>query len=354
MASSSLAKTKIKGYNPLMSSLGELAKIHYHSRPADEWEADALIYALADERGLHVEQLWAKQVREEVYQVCSVPFFCYNIHLDDLVQVTIHHDNLKCVSNLVERSEQYTLRIWLNSTPLEERSRILDMIRAKIGGVWETKDSGLIAVSVRGIENATNAYQLLQNLEDEGLLSFETGWLEPYQVCCSWDKVLHALPDAIYTHPHPVWRDRINSALLIPIVAEAGERLYEQLWAAYDAQKDAFQICCVPFYVYEISLGDWLRVRETRTGGHKVDIVEVSWHITLRVWSNEHRSLIEVIDALRSLKCLCEPSEDTQVVGVSVPPEADLTTVHQLLQSKVESGVLGYEQSSGEGMGNYS
>ncbi len=330
-----------------------LIRIHYHSRPSDEREADSLIYALADEYSLDVEQLWAKRVSEGVYQVCSVPFFCYNIHLDDLVQVAIHHENLKCVSNLVERSEQYTLRILLNSIPLEEGAQILDPIRDEIDGVWEAKDSGLIAVSVRGIENATNAYQLLQNLEDEGLLSFETGWLEPYQVYCSWDKVLHALPDAIYTHPHPVWRDRINSALLMNIV-EAGERFFEQLWAAYDPQKDAFQICCIPFYLYGVSLGDWLRLRKTQTGVHKVDIVEVSGHTTLRVWSDEHRSLVEVTDALCSLKCLCEPSEDARLVGVSVPPEVDLATVHQLLQSKVESGVLGYEQSTGEGIGNYS
>jgi hypothetical protein len=55
-------------------------------------------------------------------------------------------------------------------------------------------------------------------------------------------------------HLHPVWRDRADFIIAASITGLAGAR-WEQLWAR-QLSRDEFEICCIPFFLYNLSLGD--------------------------------------------------------------------------------------------------
>lgn len=61
--------------------------------------------------------------------------------------------------------------------------------------------------------------------------------------------------DVFSVHSEPVWRDRadfiINASL-----PEAGR--FEQLWARQIAPEEV-EVCCIPFFLYDVALGDVVR-----------------------------------------------------------------------------------------------
>lgn len=59
-------------------------------------------------------------------------------------------------------------------------------------------------------------------------------------------------PELIATHTDPVWRDRAD--FIINARLPEGGRL-EQLWAQKLAD-DRFVLCCIPFFLYDVALGD--------------------------------------------------------------------------------------------------
>lgn len=95
------------------------------------------------------------------------------------------------------------------------------------------------------------------------------------------------------THRQPVWRDRANFLVMAPLPEPS---TYEQLWARQEAE-DLFEICCIPFFAHNLSLGDLVRTsaREGRT--HLVsEVVRPSGRWTFRLWlgeNDEDRSAVE-------------------------------------------------------------
>jgi hypothetical protein len=59
-------------------------------------------------------------------------------------------------------------------------------------------------------------------------------------------------------HPQPVWRDRANYILG---GSEAGGDGTEQLWAR-NLGGNRFEICCIPFILYGLALGDIVEADE--------------------------------------------------------------------------------------------
>jgi hypothetical protein len=81
-------------------------------------------------------------------------------------------------------------------------------------------------------------------------------------------------------HNAPVWRNRANFVIAADIASSPEKREWEQLWARKisDAR---FEICCIPFFAYDLALGD-----EVETDGDHVlrRVVKPSGHSTFRVW----------------------------------------------------------------------
>ncbi len=81
-------------------------------------------------------------------------------------------------------------------------------------------------------------------------------------------------------HTEPVWRSRANFVIAADIASAPDKREWEQLWARKSADT-RFEICCIPFFVYDLALGD-----EVETDGDHVlrRVVKPSGHFTFRVW----------------------------------------------------------------------
>lgn len=106
------------------------------------------------------------------------------------------------------------------------------------------------------------------------------------------------------THADPVWRDRSNF-IINAALPEAGR--FEQLWAR-QRPDDLLEICCIPFFLYDVALGDV--VRTTARGDRRYILSEVvspsRWYV-FRVWfgaASDPTSV--VVDRLRSLGALME------------------------------------------------
>lgn len=83
-------------------------------------------------------------------------------------------------------------------------------------------------------------------------------------------------------HQEPVWRDRSNF-VIAAAVPGGGDTETEQLWGRQIDER-RFEICCIPFFVYDLALGD---VVET-DGDYIVErVVEPSGRYVFRVWFGE-------------------------------------------------------------------
>jgi hypothetical protein len=71
------------------------------------------------------------------------------------------------------------------------------------------------------------------------------------------------------THKEPVWRGRANFIINAKL-PEDGR--FEQLWVRKVAE-DAFELCCIPFFLYDVALGDVVQTRES--GGRKYMLARV-------------------------------------------------------------------------------
>ncbi|UAL29269.1 DUF4265 domain-containing protein [Nocardioides rotundus] len=63
---------------------------------------------------------------------------------------------------------------------------------------------------------------------------------------------MSAAAEQFSTHAEPVWRERANFIINAPL-PEAGR--FEQLWAK-QVGENQFEICCIPFFLYDLALGD--------------------------------------------------------------------------------------------------
>lgn len=81
-------------------------------------------------------------------------------------------------------------------------------------------------------------------------------------------------------HQNPVWRDKANFIIAAYLGDKEGRSEWEQLWALRLDER-CFSICCIPFFAYDLALGD-----EVETDGNHVvqRVVKASGRYTFRVW----------------------------------------------------------------------
>lgn len=81
-------------------------------------------------------------------------------------------------------------------------------------------------------------------------------------------------------HDAPAWRDRADFVIGAPLPEEGRA---EQLWARQVSDR-RFEICCIPFFLYDVALGD---VVETDAEYDLAGVVERSGRFVFRVWFGE-------------------------------------------------------------------
>lgn len=112
----------------------------------------------------------------------------------------------------------------------------------------------------------------------------------------------------VKVHRDPAWRDRANF-IIQALVEHGGDReIREQLWARQAGER--FEICCIPFFVRDLALGDEVEAEPDDAGRQLLRrVVRPSGNQTFWVWFEDEAKtalLHRVRDGLERLGCLTE------------------------------------------------
>jgi len=139
-------------------------------------------------------------------------------------------------------------------------------------------------------------------------------------------------------HQDPVWRERSNFVLAATIAGNS-EISTEQLWGR---QIDAFrfEICCIPFFVSDLALGD---IVETDDSYLVSRVVQPSGRYVFRIWFGESfQPRDEVVNELTALGALTEWSSPN-LLGVDATDRKHAQVIADFLDARERAGQLLYE-----------
>lgn len=153
------------------------------------------------------------------------------------------------------------------------------------------------------------------------------------------DEMTYQDGDHVATHSEPIWRDRGNFVSRVRIEAAPGERRWEQLWWT-KVTNSQFILCCIPFFAYDLALGDEVELDVHR---HILAVVKPSGQWTFRAWfggvsANDKKTAIVAIQAHAPL--MEWSSENLLALSASTEGAQALADT---LQGLSESGSLQYE-----------
>lgn len=109
-----------------------------------------------------------------------------------------------------------------------------------------------------------------------------------------------ATADEYIVHTDPVWRGRSNYIINARLPENDTSREFEQLFTRRVAP-DRFELCCIPFGLYDVALGDVVTVSENRV----LKVAEQSGRYVFREWlggsSYPRDQLVRELEGLGSL-----------------------------------------------------
>ncbi|MCP9488986.1 MAG: DUF4265 domain-containing protein [Solirubrobacteraceae bacterium MAG38_C4-C5] len=137
-------------------------------------------------------------------------------------------------------------------------------------------------------------------------------------------------------HSEPVWRDRANFIIAAQLPEEGRS---EQLWAR-QAGDQRFEVCCIPFFLYDVALGD---VVETDADYDMVRVIAPAGRCVFRVWLGESlRPREEIAQELRDLGALLEWSS-ANLLAADAADELHAQVIADFLAEQEGSGHLIFE-----------
>ena len=149
-----------------------------------------------------------------------------------------------------------------------------------------------------------------------------------------------------YTHSNPVWRERANFIIGAKCSnSNSQTQEWEQLWAKQTAD-NRFEICCIPFFVYDLALGDEVETAPEWGQQYMVQqVVKSSGRYTFRVWfgsSSEPTARTSVPLEVSQLGCLMEFSSEN-LLAVDAATAVQARSVADLLLHREHLGHLVFE-----------
>lgn len=144
-------------------------------------------------------------------------------------------------------------------------------------------------------------------------------------------------------HEAPVWRDRSNFIINADLPPNESSKEYEQLWARR-LSEDEFEICCIPFFLYDVALGDVVRTVPRDRWKFILDAVtRPSGRYVFRVWLGQFSgSRLELTGALQGFGALLEWSSKN-MFAIDTAGEADAQAVSNFLLERQSTQQLLYE-----------
>lgn len=152
-------------------------KIITHDFPARRAEANFIIGALLEEKISDIaqmEQIWAKQIEEDLFSICCIPFFTYGLALGYKVQTKPIGNMPYVIERVIEKSTNVTYRVFFQNT--NRWSNVIDDI-SQLGCTVEPrwKNSNVIGVDAPDDEKKVLLEGFLLDLVKQKDISCEYG-----------------------------------------------------------------------------------------------------------------------------------------------------------------------------------
>lgn len=141
-------------------------------------------------------------------------------------------------------------------------------------------------------------------------------------------------------HQLPVWRDRADFVFAAHIGTKDGKNEWEQLWGKKTAPQ-RFILCCIPFFIYDIALGDEVETDEDFVLRR---VLQHSGQVTFRVWFGSQDAITrqELVREIEAMKPSMEWSSEN-LLALSTFGEIEAQKLADYLRSCEEKGLLQYE-----------
>ena len=144
-----------------------------------------------------------------------------------------------------------------------------------------------------------------------------------------------------FTHTNPVCGNQANfliGATSPPPPKDPSLKAWEQLWSKQISQY-RFQICCIPFFAYNLSLGDEV---ETDLDFMVTRVIKLSGHFTFRVWFSPDTPKEHLLDSISEMNCLME-AYSSNLVSIDAENARIAQRVANILAEAQKKGEIVYE-----------
>lgn len=279
--------------------------------------------------GQDLELLWCRQTGDGRFVLCCIPFVLGGMALGDELIAEREEEGSYRIRGVARASNHITFRAWFGqSSEPAAAVEVRDQLQALGCLTEEFTSAQVVAVSASSGEQAESAERLLARRRQLGHLQF--------------DKT-HSLPQINYKiHHHPVWRDRADAIVNAVVEHESTGDMQESLWARKLAD-GRYEICCIPFFIYDLALGDEVDTALDVAGKLVLrTVVERSGNQTFWLWFNEPYAR-EVWDrAYASAAGAGCPVEgyNAGLIAFSAASAGQAALVSEALKEEIDKGLL--------------
>ena len=120
------------------------------------------------------EQIWARQIQDNVFEICCIPFVTYGLALGDLVGTEPLNERTFVINKVLEKKGHTTYRIWF--LDMDKWKSVTEAVRdlgCSVEIRWEK--SKLIAIDAPTDEIAKLLNVYVRELEADGVAKYEIG-----------------------------------------------------------------------------------------------------------------------------------------------------------------------------------
>lgn len=152
---------------------------------------------------------------------------------------------------------------------------------------------------------------------------------------------MNRTPRQYTAHHEPIWRERANFIVVAPLPEQ--DR-YEQLWCR-QLTESTFEVCCIPFFLYDVALGDVVETETTSEGAFSVRrVTEHSGRYVFRVLFSDlsAETQAEVQDRVMGLGGAVERGTP-KLIAIDAENQRVASRVADYLQTQEADGRLFYE-----------
>jgi hypothetical protein len=282
-----------------------------------------------DEAWHRIEGLWCRRVSVDRFELCCIPFFAYNLALGDVMIAKPEDGEFYAITGVAKTSGHSTFRATFEG-PVDDniRGEMSEELRS-LNCLFEWyPPNDLLAIDAASREQALAVAQLLEKRKGLGQLTFELSHTAEGHRTSNFE---------VKVHKDPVWRERADYILHGRIEHEGVQEMREQLWAR-TIDDNRFEVCCIPFFVYDLALGDEV---ETEKGVIE-KVVKPSGHQTFWIWFDKaaNKSVRgAVYEKLTGHGCLVE-SYSPALLAFDAQSDEQARVVCGLLEEETRKGFL--------------